>query len=109
VDSGPVTKLFRLARVPRLLKVIDIKRFQSVLKAAYKNSEITDKTIITQYYTLYSYHVFRLLLIALLITYFIGCIFLFVSENYNTDADVEIGKTFYQAFGLTEESGWTES
>ena len=58
---------------------------------------------------LYSYHVFRLLLIALIITYFIACIFLFVSENFNNETDKQNENTFYQAFGLTEDSGWSES
>ena len=32
MDSGPGTKLFRLFRIPRLLKLLDVNRFMSILK-----------------------------------------------------------------------------
>ena len=32
-ETGGFTKLFRLARLPRLIKLIDVGRFKSILKS----------------------------------------------------------------------------
>ena len=52
----------------------------------------------------YIYHIFRLILIALIITYFIGCIFFFISTHFNVNADFESGNTFVLANNLCIES-----
>ena len=66
-----------------------------------ENSDI--ETILRQYYILYMYNMFRLIIIALIITYFIGCVFYFISNELNL---IEIpGKqlvTFIDAFGLLD-------
>ena len=50
------------------------------------------------------YNIFRLIIIAIGITYFIACIFIFISKDMNSKYDVEIGNTFFQTFGLDEDS-----
>ena len=50
------------------------------------------------------YNIFRLIIIAIGITYFIACIFIFISKDMNPQEDVEIGNTFFQTFGLDEDS-----
>ena len=48
------------------------------------------------------YHIFRLVLIALIITYFMGCIFFFMSANFNFEGDVADDKTFVYTNDLTD-------
>ncbi len=46
---------------------------------------------------MYSYKIFRLIIIAIIITYFVGCFWYLVSSSMNSDQDMEIsfvGKYF---------------
>lgn len=72
-SENDFTKLFRLCRLPRLIKLIDISRFNNLLKSLLSNSSSRDERIMKHYFLLYVYKIFRLILIALIITYFIGC------------------------------------
>lgn len=93
MDSGPGTKLFRLFRLPRLLKLLDVKKFSSILKSM--NGEKTDtETIIKQYDILFLYNLFRLIIIACFITYGLACLFYFLSEKLNIEEDNDSGNTF---------------
>jgi len=95
MNSGPGTKLFRLFRLPRLLKLLDVNKFSSILKSI--NGEKTDtQKIIKQYYILFLYNLFRLIIIACFITYGIGCLFYFMSEKLNYKEDQVEGNTFVQ-------------
>jgi hypothetical protein len=95
-----VTKLVRLARLPRLIKLIDISRFSKILKSFEKEGGGDDQWIVQQYFILYVYNIMRLIIIAIMITYFIGCIVYFISNEFNTEEDLQSGNTFNQAFGL---------
>ena len=101
MDSGAGTKLFRLFRIPRLLKLLDVNKFSSILKSI--NGEKTDtQTIIKQYYILFLYNLFRLIIIACFIAYGIGCLFYFFSEKLNKRSSIEAGNTFVQVHGLDD-------
>ena len=78
--TGSFTKLFRLARMPRLTKLFDIGRIQILLRS-FQGNKIDDKQIIQKYFILNIYRLFRLVLIAVMITYFLGCLWFFVSQN----------------------------
>ena len=99
-STGVVTKLVRLARLPRLIKLIDISRFSKILKSFEKEGGGDDQWIVQQYFILYVYNIMRLIIIAIMITYFIGCIVYFISNEFNLDEDVENNNTFITAFGL---------
>ena len=99
-STGVVTKLVRLCRLPRLIKLIDISRFSKLLKSFEKEGGGDDQWIVQQYFILYIYNICRLIIIALMITYFIGCIIYFISGELNTEQDRTEGKTFIQEFGL---------
>ena len=45
-------------------------------------------------YFMYFYEIFRLIFIAVLLVYFIGCIIYLVSDKMNNDEDYEKGNTF---------------
>ena len=79
-EKGTFTKLFRLARLPRLIKLIDITRFNKLLKSLMQNSS-RDEKIVAQYMLLYIYKIFRLIVIAIIITYFIGCFWWYMGES----------------------------
>jgi len=96
-SNAVLTKLFRLFRLPRLVKLIDISRFNQLLKSFFENSS-RDERIVAQYMLMYAYRVFRLVIIAIIITYFIGCFWFLLSNELNF-AD-EGDNTFVKKFEL---------
>ena len=118
LPTGQVTKLLRLARLPRLIKMIDISQFQKAIQTLTTNQS-RDEQILAQYMILYVYKIFRLIIIAIIITYFIGCFwFLFCSIQFNNLKEIykrddtgqfinEMGETintFINEFGLEDEA-----
>jgi len=89
-ETGTITKLFRLFRLPRLIKLIDISRFNKLLKSLMSNSS-RDEKIVAQYMLLYIYKIFRLIVIAIIITYFIGCFWWYFC---NSQKDLEGQSSF---------------
>ena len=92
--SGIYTRLFRLARLPRLLKLLDQNRFKKILKS-FQGKNTNEQTIMKQYEAMFIYNLIRLIVIACFITYFIGCMFFFISQDLNTEKDVKEGHTFF--------------
>jgi cytochrome b subunit of formate dehydrogenase len=92
INTGAMTKLFRLFRLPRLLKLVDVSRFNKLLKS-FENKEFNDKVILKQYFILYIYHIFRLIILAVMITYFLGTISIFISNELNDEEAIENGLT----------------
>jgi len=62
------------------------------------------KVIIKQYYLLYTYRIIRLMLIAMLLTYFVGTIFYFISAEFNTLEDKTSGNYFNKHFNMDAKS-----
>ena len=60
-------------------------------------------------FILYIYHIFRLIFIALMITYFIGCIFFYVTTNFNLNSDVEAKTTFVDANHMSGSEYWEDA
>lgn len=98
-NTGVLTKLFRLCRLPRLVKLIDTSRFSKLLKS-FQKEDSDDQTIVHQYFILYVYNIFRLVIIAIMITYFIGCMVYFLSNEFNNETDVAEINTFNTYFNL---------
>ncbi len=73
------TKLVRLFRLPRLVKLIDISRFNSLLKSLFENNS-QEERIMMQYLLMYAYKIFRLFIIAFIITYFSGCVWYLIVD-----------------------------
>ena len=99
-QNALITKLFRLFRLPRLIKLIDISRFNKLLKSFFESSS-RDERIVAQYMLMYFYKIFRLIIIAIIITYFLGCLWYFISNEVNSDST---SQTFAKTFGLVNES-----
>ncbi len=98
-NTGVITKLFRLCRLPRLIKLIDTGRFNKLMKG-FQKEDSDDTAIVQEYFIMYVYNIFRLVLIAVMITYFIGCIVFFISNEFNDELDVENSNTFNTNFDL---------
>ncbi len=73
-------KLARLARMPRLAKLFEESRFKSILKS-FDKDQGDDKKIMKEYQILYYYNMFKLMLIAIIATYFLGCFWYVISMN----------------------------
>lgn len=71
-------KLLRLLRMPRLSKLIDTGRVKKILKA-FQGDTSNDKAIVKANLSLYVYRVVRLIIIALVITFFLGCLWFRIS------------------------------
>ena len=94
-DQGFMLKLFRLARLPRLNKLMDETRFKRVL-TEWDGQVPSIATIQAQQYVLGWYKVFKLILIMLFMIYGVACIFYLIVET----VDQESGFLTYH--GMTE-------
>lgn len=72
-------KFFRLTRVPRIITIFDMDKFQKLSDCFFEGTA-RGRRVILQNLMKNSYKVFRLILMTVLITYFIGCTFYFVSS-----------------------------
>ena len=101
-NTGVVTKLFRLCRLPRLVKLIDPSRFKKILKNLGEEEESNEDAIAHEYNVMYVYNLFRLVIIAIMITYFFGCMVYFVSNEFNNDEDVINSNTFITSHSIID-------
>jgi hypothetical protein len=96
-----VTKLLRLTRLLRLWALLDQSKVNRLLKQLFENSERQDR-IVAQYILMYGYKILRLIIIAIICTYFVGCLWFFLVTTINSQEDIEAGNTFVQEFGLDQ-------
>ncbi len=97
-------KLIRLLRLPKLIDMLDISRFNKILKSLFENSS-RDERIAAQYMLRYIYKIFRLILIALIITYFVGLFWYIISDNLNPDDEDD---TWLKSFGIKDHSNFKQ-
>lgn len=100
-----LAKLLRLFRLPRVLKLIDVMRFSKMIKSILENLQ-REERIVAVYMFMYVYRIFRLVIIAFFITYFIGCFWYMISDNLNSEYDVKNRRTFVTYFDLDGISNW---
>jgi potassium channel len=72
-------RLFRLFRLPKLIKILDLSRFNRLLRSLFENSTRQDR-IVAQYVLMYSYKIFRLIIMAVIVIYFVGCFWYLLSQ-----------------------------
>lgn len=92
-------KLVRLARMPRLIKLLDENRFKRVLQQCDSNDSIS--SIIRRQRNLAMYKLFRLIMIMILMVYGIACINYLLADYFAAGSE-EKEKTFPTYFGLVE-------
>jgi len=99
-------RLFRLFRFPSLIAMLDLRKINQVLASLFEGQQRKEKIMI-QYFLLYTYKVFRVIMIASIVTYFMGCIWYLFSNNANNTEDVIAdGGIFITANGLVERSDY---
>ena len=76
-----------------MVKLLDIGRIKRLVKSYYDQSTRADR-IQAQYMMMYSYKIFRLIIIVFMITYIIACFWWFLVQNINTQEDIENMNTF---------------
>ena len=87
------TRLIRLTRLSKLIAIFDISRFNRIIKSYYENSTRADR-LQSQYAAMFVYRIFRLIIIAFMITYFVGCCWWFLVRNINSAEDWKNNNTF---------------
>ena len=93
------TRLIRLTRLSKLIAIFDISRFNRIIKSYYENSTRADR-LQSQYAAMFVYRIFRLIIIAFMITYFVGCCWWFLVRNINSSEDWKNNNTFIQYWSL---------
>lgn len=81
-------KLFRLFRLPKLIKILDLSRFNRMLRSLFENSTRHNR-IAAQYILMYSYKIFRLVVIGFVIVYFAGNIWYLMCSVVNVKPEDE--------------------
>ncbi len=89
-------KLVRLLRLPNFLNLFDISKIHSLITKLYEDNT-RDQQVETQYLLMYGYKIFRLLLLNLLFTYFLGLLLYIVSDSFNPST---APYTFIGKYGL---------
>jgi len=82
-NGGIYPRLIRLARLTKLVKILDIGRINRLVKAYFAKSTRADR-MQAQYMVMYSYRIFRLIVIVFMITYIIACFWWFLVNHINT-------------------------
>ena len=101
-ENSTTFKLLRLLRMPRLSKLIDIGRIKKILKG-FQGDSSDDKAIVKANLSLYVYRVVRLIIIALVITFFLGCLWFRISYDLSSEPYNSDDSTWYTKFKLWEE------
>lgn len=73
--------------------MLDLKKINDLLASLFEGQQRKEKIMI-QHFLMYFYKVFRIILIASIVTYFMGCIWFIFSAEANKDSDVAAGNTF---------------
>ena len=88
--------------MPRLLKLFDITKITNMIKS-FTNSDNTSG-IIQEYFILYFYRIVRLIMIAIICMYFLGCIWYYISLNYKEYANNGQLTSWYLFFDVGDRS-----
>ena len=79
-------KLIRIMRLPKFIKILDVSKFDSLLDVILENA------------AKYVYKIIRLIIIAITLTYFLGCLWYYITfKNFFGDA---VESTFYGVYEL---------
>lgn len=99
LPTGVLTRLLRLLRLPRLAKLLDVTHFERVLRGLF-GTDVAIDGILQLSFIKFLYEIFQLVLVALIVTYLIGCTQFFLSDFLNSTSDIKNGKTFLTSFDI---------
>lgn len=95
-----ILKLFRLVRIKRIFTLLEMNRVNKLVESIFSN-QTRSKKVVFSLIMKNIYSVFRLILLTVIITYFIGCIFYLWSGLFKNQTD-----NFIKAFELNETPGY---
>jgi hypothetical protein len=95
-------KLVRLLRLTRIIKIFDMARFLKIGDNLTANSSRMGK-ITMKISCKNVYAIFRMIIVFIIVTYFIACLFFYLSKNWNSEADVLSKNTFVIKYGFDKE------
>ncbi|CAI2386506.1 unnamed protein product [Moneuplotes crassus] len=101
-NRAALIKLLRLVRLLRLTKLMNTAKVNQLLKS-FTESSSGSQSIVIQHMILYCLKILRLVLVAIVITYFIGCFWFFISSELQPGSDDD---TFVKSFELNEEDSF---
>ena len=100
-------KIIRLIRLPKLLQTMDIKRFDNLADSflTSNSSGNGNKRLMFIFNMRYVFKIFRLVIIASILTYIFGCLWYIVCKSiYEDQAYIKSSKkTFYSEYNLYNE------
>jgi hypothetical protein len=83
-NDAIVTKLIRLFRIPKLLQMLDIGKFNQILNTFLGGGTSRQEKLKTHFIlTLVFYRIFSLAMRAIIVTYFLGSLWYLTSKNVN--------------------------
>jgi hypothetical protein len=97
-DLGIWFKLLRLVRIPRIVALLDLSKFNKLVESV-SSGQTRGKRVVFQMVMKNVYKVFRLIMLTIIITYFTGCLFYFMSDCQNKLFSFD-GDTFITANNL---------
>ena len=93
---GVILKLFRLVRIKRIFTLLEMNRVNKLVESIFSN-QTRSKKVVFSLIMKNIYSVFRLILLTVIITYFIGCIFYLWSGLFKKGSCVHSdGASLYQ-------------
>ena len=99
-NIGVIIKLVRLVRIKRIFTLFEMNRINKLVETLFSN-QTRSKKVVFSLIMKNIYSVFRLILLTVIITYFIGCFFYLVSGLFK-DED----PNFISKFKLKETPGY---
>ena len=113
--------LLKLLRFRKMMSLFETKNFQDFIKSIFKsrlqrviqnkqknmNQTVDNNMILLQIKIMYIFRVFRLIIIILILSYFLGTLWLLISKLLTKDKDDADEKTFYNYYALKDKSHLT--
>lgn len=97
-SSSNATKLFRLPRLLKIQKLLDVQENKKILRGIYFKGKVTTiESIINLYNSVFMYQLFRILILLVLFTYFLACFWYLMAWSQESPV-VGDGATWYTTF-----------
>lgn len=105
-NDGSWLKLLRMTRLPKILNLVDQKRFFKLIEIIVRGLP-NDKRILYKIRIKQGFSIMRLMLITIILTYFIGCGFYYVASlPWNLNSEPNFQSQLDQK--KKEDPGWSE-
>lgn len=109
INGGNATKIIRILRLPKAMALFEISKFEAqmdfILENCYKKRDNSRHDAMRlKYISVYIYKIVKLIIVALLLTYFLACLWYFLSETNFFQYDCD--STFAQLADVNKGNGF---